>query len=518
PALPSSPAADKPVYSPETDTYVPAKTARKRRAARGKVRRKTAANAYSRRTAARRAKPVPPTAKPERILGRKTAGTPTVEELAKAATQGTLKVNRAGAVTTPKVRKASRQLTQAKRIVKRSSAAAMRGLSPEERDAAKYAKRAHREYPDVPTSVLMAQQRQESGFDPTAVSSADAFGRSQFIPSTAAAYGVQPGSSKRAKQSQATGQAHYLHDLGFASDPQGALSSYSGGYAASDYNNPVLEGARDYKGLDRPVLTKGQRAKVKRAQVAAKEAGLKSRGGAGLQQPVGRPSKKVVTRFRAAKAAMKEVEGLPYVWGGGHGSPSSSPTGGGLDCSGAVGYVLNKIGAMKGSLTSGAMGSVLKPGPGALTVFYNDEHTFLRLGNEYWGTSVGDSGAGGLGPHPTPSKEYLASYNVGHVSGLGQKVAMQLGVAHFDQSGAPTLPGMSLSEGGTVATIEEGTTKAGKPGFSKMPIKLTPGQVARRKFAKLRKLGVAVGGKGLGEAPKGKELSRLEETYGVAAV
>jgi hypothetical protein len=47
------------------------------------------------------------------------------------------------------------------------------------------------------------------------------------------------------------------------------------------------------------------------------------------------------------------------------------------------------------------MGSVLKPGPGAVTVYYNAGHTFMKIGDRYWGTSVGDSGSGGLGPTPT---------------------------------------------------------------------------------------------------------------------
>jgi hypothetical protein len=231
---------------------------------------------------------------------------------------------------------------------------------------------------------------------------------------------------------------------------------------------------------------------------------------------VGKPSKKVVTRFRAAKQAMKEVEGLPYVWGGGHGSPTSSPTGGGLDCSGAVGYVLNKIHAMKGSLTSGAMGQVLKPGPGALTVFYNGEHTFLRLGNTYWGTSVGDSGSGGLGPHPAPSAEYLSQYNVGHVPGLGRKQALQLGFTALGSGSSEAFPGMTLSSSGTTATIDSGSgTTNSKPGFSKSPIQLTPQQRYRRTKKKLAEVGIgAKGTPAEAEIEASPTLKALEKKYG----
>lgn len=447
----------------------------------------------------------PPTSKPEAFHGNPTAGTPTLGSLQSASKSGSLKVNRAGYVTTPKVRRAGGELKSARKAVKRSQPS-LAGLSPAERDAAHYAEVAHRKYPDVPTSVLMSDQRQESNFDPNAVSSAGAFGRSQFIPPTAAEYGVKPGSSKQAKRSQAVGQAHYLHDLDFAKDPQGALSGYSGGYSASAYNNPVLAGAKDYAALDKPGNPRAVR-RLAKAKAQAEAVGLK------VKPTVGEASREVVTRFKAAQAAMKEVEGLPYVWGGGHGSPTSSPTGGGLDCSGAVGYVLNKIGAMHGSLTSGDMGSVLKPGPGALTVFYNANHTFLRLGNEYWGTSVGDSGSGGLGPHAPPSASYLAQYKVGHVAGLGQKQALQLGFT------ATSFPGMTLSSSGTSATIDSGAgATVGKPGFSSKPIQLTQRQKMRRAMKKLRAIDGRQAAPTGQAAPAGAvSIADLERKYGKAA-
>lgn len=55
----------------------------------------------------------PKTPKPSSYLGRKTAGAPTRAELDQAHTTGTLKVNNAGAVTTPSVRQASKHLRKA---------------------------------------------------------------------------------------------------------------------------------------------------------------------------------------------------------------------------------------------------------------------------------------------------------------------------------------------------------------------------------------------------------------------
>lgn len=193
--------------------------------------------------------------------------------------------------------------------------------------------------------------------------------------------------------------------------------------------------------------------------------------------------KKTLSRFRAGVVAANELEkaALPYVWGGGHADLASRPTGGGLDCSGAVSYVLNKMGALKGSLTSGEMGSVLKPGPGAVTVFYNPDHTFMRIGKKYFGTSASNpSGGAGYIPASIAGPEAASgAYNVGHVPGLGRKVAVALGFP-TGSSGAhatSTFPGMTLSSNGTVATINPGkaTTKK-KSGFSDKPIKLSPTQ------------------------------------------
>lgn len=311
----------------------------------------------------------------------------------------------------------------------------------------------------IAPSVLAAQQRQESGFNPKAVSSAGAFGVSQFIPSTAASYGVKPGNVK----SQVKGQAKYLTDLGFQKDPQKALSSYSGGYSAGSYNNPVLAGSKDYKQLDRPGK-KPNPQDVHKLQKAGIAAGPDNQAKA----PMVHASPQQVSRFKAVKqAASKLTSGhIPYVWGGGHGGFTTS---GGLDCSGAVSAVLHSAGVLDHPLTSGDMGSALKPGPGAVTVYYNSGHTFMKIGDKYWGTSVGDSGSGGLGPHPNPSGSYLSQYNVGHVPGLGKQVATALGIRLTGGGGA-----VSSSSGGgggsTTAHFGGGAVK-GAPGFSDKPIK-----------------------------------------------
>lgn len=273
-------------------------------------------------------------------------------------------------------------------------------------------------------------------------------------------------------------------------------------------------------------------ANYKAAVEEAKELGMKV-APTGLH--VGKPPVKKVKAMRVAEKAMKEIEGTPYVWGGGHAAFTSEY---GLDCSGAVSYVLHSImpNRMKAPLTSSEMGAVLKPGPGALTVYYNPEHTFLSYVNKkgetiYWGTSAGYNGAGGLGPHPTPSDEYLSQYEVGHVPGMDRKLAIQLGampgsfqgVVSGGSSTSVSAPGISFSDNGTTATIEQGKgiQKKGKPGPSKQPIELSLAQVREQRRSKFQRLGAEYPGAQKLQ-PAGNtlddELAALEEKYAIGAV
>jgi hypothetical protein len=307
------------------------------------------------------------------------------------------------------------------------------------------------------------------------------------------------------------------------------------GWATSDYATNLAATSNLVGEKHNPKAVKNLKAAVKEA----KELGLKV-SSTGIQSP-GKPTKQTVTKFQQIKHAADELESknLPYSWGGGH-DPNFSPGGEGenggpgYDCSGAVSFVLHQAGVLDEPLTSGSMGSVLKPGPGAVTVFYNAEHTFMKIGDEYWGTSVGDAGAGGIGKHPAPSADYLAQYNVGHVPGLGRKQALQLGFkpGSFVSEGgtAAAFPGMSFSEGGTTATIEEGqgTKVEGKAKFSKEPILLTPLQQINRRVRRLKHLGVEVAGPGQetkaeaankpGDSSLHKQLAELEAKYSIGAV
>ena len=90
--------------------------------------------------------------------------------------------------------------------------------APIERSAARW---------NVSGAMLAAQLMAESGFDPDAVSSAGALGIAQFIPSTAAAYGLRNPFNPVAA---IDAQAHLMSDLlrRFRSIPL-ALAAYSAG-------------------------------------------------------------------------------------------------------------------------------------------------------------------------------------------------------------------------------------------------------------------------------------------------
>lgn len=223
------------------------------------------------------------------------------------------------------------------------------------------------------------------------------------------------------------------------------------------------------------------------AKALAREAGIDPDVVLNKHPELGPIEPHVVSRFHAALAAAKALAHghIPYVWGGGHAGFVSSPTG--LDCSGAVSWVLHKMGVLDHPLTSGSMGEVLEPGPGAVTVYYNAGHTFMKIGKRFFGTSVDDSSKG-LAFYGSPPPGYLNTFSVGHIPGLGKKVALQLGIKPGELSGAAgetSSGGITYTEGGSKATIEPGTGKkvTGGAKYSTEPILPEFGVPAAPSFA-----------------------------------
>lgn len=455
--------------------------------------------------------PVPaPSYKPPKFQGGKTAGTPTLGSLQSAQSKGLLRTNRKGYVTTPAIRKTAGTLKRLESKARRSNGP-LPGLTPQESHVARTVLRRGDKGGATRKEKLAAAETGlvESGFSNLGYGDADSEGWRQERTSI---YGTGPTGPRNVKASADRFYGELRTDPGASTAPTAgqAAQAAQGSAFPERYDEVKPKANAIVKAFERGGLKPAQQRKLSQTRAQAQRLGLKVTPG------VRTAPKKVVTRFKAIKAAAGALtkRHIPYVWGGGHGSIESAPSS--LDCSGAVSWVLNKAGILKTPLTSGSMGEVLKPGPGAVTVFYNADHTFMKIGDEYWGTSVGDSGKGGLGPHDAPSASYLAQYNVGHVPGLGKKQALQLG---FSPTASESFPGMTLSASGTTATVDSSATATrDKPGFSKSPIKLTPNQKAHRTLKKLEQLGAGVSQPSMeGTVDKGAILAELEKRYGAKA-
>lgn len=454
-----------------------------------------------------------PSYKPSKFQGVKTAGTPSLKELRSAKSKGLLRTNRKGYVTTPAVRKTAGTLKRLESKARRSNGP-LPGLTPAESKNARTVLRRGVRAGATRKELLAAAETglvEAPNFENPAGGDLDSEGWRQERTSI---YGTGPTGPRNVKASADRFFQESVSDTGGARGRGGTAGNLAqaiqGSAFPERYDERKPEANAIVKAFERGGLKPRQQAKLERTRARARILGLRG-------ADVGPAPQRVVTRFKAIKEAAAALTSrhIPYVWGGGHGSIESAPSG--LDCSGAVSWVLNKAGILKTPLTSGSMGEVLKPGPGAVTVFYNGEHTFMKIGNEYWGTSVGDSGSGGLGPHPAPSASYLAQYNVGHVPGLGKKQALQLG---FSPTASESFPGMTISSSGTTATInpDAGSTQE-KAGFSKSPIKLTQAQKAHRTLKKLEQVGAGLSEKSSeGSESKASILTGLEATYGKKAV
>jgi cell wall-associated NlpC family hydrolase len=92
---------------------------------------------------------------------------------------------------------------------------------------------------------------------------------------------------------------------------------------------------------------------------------------------------------QAVIAAANQIDGTPYVWGGGHGSWESS----GYDCSGSVSFALHGGGLLDSPLDSTGLETWGVAGAGRwITVYANAGHAWAVIAGLRWDTS------GGAGP------------------------------------------------------------------------------------------------------------------------
>ncbi len=271
----------------------------------------------------------------------------------------------------------------------------------------------------VPWEVLAAINAIETDYGRNLnTSSAGAVGWMQFEPSTWAQYGMavdghsvpNPYDPRDAIFSA----ARYLAAAGAAQDVSRAVFAYN---HASWYVDEVMSRAR-------AIATHAQfeRATAQHGKFAVYFADGHRPGAGGHRSALRvRYTSGVLSHYDRliAAANMVSAANFPYLWGGGHTQPSRF---GPFDCSGSVSYVMQQAGYRVPTSVSGDIPSWKFPaGPGRVTIFYNPTHTFMRIGNRYFGTSGFARPGGGAGWFDVDKlpASYLAQFNEVHVPNLG---------------------------------------------------------------------------------------------------
>jgi cell wall-associated NlpC family hydrolase len=113
----------------------------------------------------------------------------------------------------------------------------------------------------------------------------------------------------------------------------------------------------------------------------------------------------------AAVTAANSIVGLPYKWGGGHGSFDDT----GYDCSGSVSKVLNAIGALEDPMDSSRLKHWGERGKGQwITVYTNSGHAYMVIA----GLRFDTSGRGGRGPRWRTGSRPSSGFVARHPEGL----------------------------------------------------------------------------------------------------
>jgi hypothetical protein len=115
-------------------------------------------------------------------------------------------------------------------------------------------------------------------------------------------------------------------------------------------------------------------------------------------------------------AAANEIDGKPYIWGGGHASFFAK----GYDCSGAVSYALHGAGLLGYTQVSGQLAYYGDSGPGRwITIYANDEHVFMIVAGLRYDTRSDPEGVSGpRWKMAAPEASILPKFAVRHPAGL----------------------------------------------------------------------------------------------------
>ena len=91
-------------------------------------------------------------------------------------------------------------------------------------------------------------------------------------------------------------------------------------------------------------------------------------------------------------AAANQIDGRPYVWGGGHVSWFAR----GYDCSGAVGYALHGADLLEATMVSGQLAYWGEAGSGRwITVYANAQHVYMEVAGLRFDTRDAPPGVSG---------------------------------------------------------------------------------------------------------------------------
>jgi cell wall-associated NlpC family hydrolase len=160
---------------------------------------------------------------------------------------------------------------------------------------------------------------------------------------------------------------------------------------------------RDFK---RAALQRVQRqlAALRERQARTARAGIRTDAAGTVQPPPGAPQ-----AVALVIAAANAIAGLPYVYGGGHGSFQANA----YDCSGSVSYALAAAGLVNSPMASGPFMSWGDPGPGQwITVYANAGHAFMVVAG--WRFDTGALGAGTRWSHSMrPTGGFVARHPPG---------------------------------------------------------------------------------------------------------
>lgn len=122
--------------------------------------------------------------------------------------------------------------------------------------------------------------------------------------------------------------------------------------------------------------------------------------------------KRAPRAVKRAIGAANRLQQYPYKWGGGHARKWDT----GYDCSGAVSFVLQEAGLLKGSLTSKQFFRYGKKGEGDwITLYMRDGHVFITIA----GLRLDTGGPGQeTGPRWKPATRQGRGHFMRHPSGF----------------------------------------------------------------------------------------------------